>query len=77
MFSTHITNLGNMVGTQWELDGHTFEQQKFNIPTLPPREKKPRTPWCMLLLLLIGWLQEIFLRACVLSHFMPRLRAGA
>jgi hypothetical protein len=54
MFRTHITNLGNMVGTQWELDGHTLEQQKFNIPTLPQKKKKPRTPRWMLLLLLIG-----------------------
>lgn len=76
MFRTHITNLGNMVGTQWELDRHTLEQQKFNIRTLPQEKKKPRAPGCMLLLLLIGC-KKFFLHACVLSHFLPRLMAGA
>lgn len=45
MFRTHIINLGNMVGTQWELDGHTLEQQKFNIPTLPQEKQNPGPTW--------------------------------
>jgi hypothetical protein len=58
MFRTHITNLGNMVGTQWERDRHTLEQQKFNIPTLPQEGKKTQDP-SVHVVASPHWLQEI------------------